>query len=428
MIVPPPIGHNPLVLPTEVNPLQTGVDSPARAAQTAHVADEIVGGTGRELGEPWLPAARPGQPAAAPRWRSSRLALLVLVGMLFGYVGTHRYPAPDSGAELLLGTSTPVRLLPWLGGHPGLGPAGLRLLVDAPTPHLVDTGSGRVLPLPGIRLEPDSVITAFVLGPVGPVAVAEPYGSDGGRYLFRAGAGPVLLGADPIVGPGRDGQLILTVARSGDTTVTGLSVDRVVGWQWKLPGVVFVLRDTAAGVLVAQYAGPDSAAGTLLLVDRGSGRTLRRLGFGSPVASTDRQLAWLPGDCADRCSVVVDDLAAAPAREARFALPDGWTPTRGAFSPDGRALAMTFPTLVGGSPRPGFIATLDLRLGALTRVPDVRTGSGLDADVGWSPDGRWLVLVVDWPDLQRIALWRPGDLRVLPVTLTGRPGRLTVLS
>jgi hypothetical protein len=403
------------------------------------VTDEIVGGR--------LPPARAAGPAAASApdfgpdqaaggpgspgrsGTGAKIALLAVVGLLFGYVVAHRY-APPRDDDPTVPPIPVVRAqpaLPWLGGQVGTGPAGLRLLVGDRNPRLVDAGTGRVSAPAGLRLVPDSVLSVFPLNRSALAAVTEPYGGYGGRFLVRSGAQPMLLGPDPSVLPSRDGQLILTSYRRGRTAVSGLTLDRRLRWQWQLPGLVLALRDTAAGLLVQQYDGPHGQDADLLLVDRSSGAVRRRFGHGQVAASSDTAVAWTPADCPDRCVLRVTQLATGATR--RYAMPIYWMPEHGAFSPDGQRLALTFPAsgLVGTS-RPGFIVTLDLRLSAFTRVRDVRTGTDLGAEVDWSPDGRWLVIAVNWPDRQRIAFWRPGQLRVLPVVLGGQPGPLTVLS
>jgi hypothetical protein len=283
-----------------------------------------------------------------------------------------------------------------------------------------------VSPLPGLDLVPDSVLSVFPLGSA-LAAVTEPYGGLGGRFVVRPGAQPLMVGISDGVLPSRDGQLILTAYDRGGTTITELTLDRHVRWQWQQPGLVIGLRDTKAGLLAAQYDGPHGRWANLLLLDPKTGATRREIGHGLVAASSDTMVAWTPADCPNACSLAVTDLTTGKTR--RYAMPIYWVPEHGAFSPDGRSLALTFPaTGRTGVSRPGFVVVLDLRLTTFTRVRNLRTGSGLGAEVGWSPDGRYLVIAVNWPDHQQLVLWRDERLTVLRTVLPGRPGPLTVLS
>jgi len=393
------------------------------------VTDEIAGGPGwarqalEPAGHPPRWPRRPGGIGAGPK-----VALLAIVGLLFGYVLTHRVPAPPATASITVAPPTgPLPALPFLGGEPGTGPAGLQLLVGDRNPRLVDAHTGRVSPPPGLNLRPDTVVSVFPLHPGTLVAVTEPYGGAGGRFLVRPGAQPLLLGADAGVLPSRDGQLILTTYRRSGTTVTGLTLDRKLRWQWELPGLVLGLRDTRAGLLVEQYDGPHGRSAHLLLLDPRTGAVRRDIGRGDVAASSDTAIAWTPANCPDACSVVITTLSTGASR--RYPMPTYWLPQHGAFAPDGHTLALTFPASGrSGVSRPGFVVTLDLQLTTFTWVRGLRTGSGLGAEVGWSPDGRYLVIAVNWPDHQQLALWRPGHLTVLPAALPGHPGPLTVLT
>ncbi|MEN3359608.1 MAG: hypothetical protein V7637_3590 [Mycobacteriales bacterium] len=394
------------------------------------MTDQIAGGPGWARQAPEPRAGSGGHLPRAPRGVGAgpKVALLAVVGLLFGYVLTHRYTPPPAAAPVAAPVSTgPLPALPWLGGRPGTGPPGLRLLAGDRTPRLVDAHTGQVTPPPGLDLWPESVVSVFALRPGTLAAVTEPYGGAGGRFLVRPGAQPLLLGTDAGVLPSRDGQLILTVYRRGGTTVTGLTLGRRLRWQWQLPGLAIAVRDTPAGLVVEQYDGPHGRAANLLLLDPKTGAVRREIGRGDIAASSDTTIAWTPADCPDACSLVVTTLAGGATR--RYAMPIYWRPDRGAFAPDGRTLALTFPATgrIGVS-RPGFVVMLDLTLTTFTRVRDLRTGSGLGAEVGWSPDGGYLVIAVNWPDHQQFALWRAGRLTVLPTVLPGQPGPLTVLA
>ena len=102
----------------------------------------------------------------------------------------------------------------------------------------------------------------------------------------------------------------------------------------------------------------------------------------------------------------------------------------GAFSPDGRQLALSFsgvPADGAGPLEAGRVAILDLRTGRQVYVPHLSTPPSEHADVTWSADGQWLVLGVKYPQRERIAVWRPGhEVVILPVVLPGEPTTATL--
>jgi len=382
------------------------------------VTDEIVGRVG------------------APPRRWSRAALVATAAVLFGYVVTHRYPSPPTDAPAPQPPPASRSLLaePHLVGRTGPGPAGLRLLVDGTDPRIIDAHTLAVTPVPGLNLRPGSTAQLLMTGSSVIAALTRLYGPDGGVYLIKPGAKPMLLAAEGLVVPSQDGGIITAVYRSGQTSVTGLTLDRRVRWRWQLPGNGLLLRDTPAGLVVAQYADAVSGDAELLLVDRRTGEVVRRLGHGrQAVAVSDRLLAWEPVRCDGAgCSLVVTELSTGGSR--RYDIYRRPALASGAFSPDGGRLALSFAGVPGddaGPPEAGSVAILDLRTGRKAYVPGLTTPNAEHADVAWSADGQWLVLGVKYPDRERIAVWRPGqDVVILPTVLPGQPttATLSVLS
>jgi hypothetical protein len=391
------------------------------------VTDEIVGGIDPGVG----PGTGPG-PAAPPRF-SPRLVWLLVPALLFGYVSTHRFPSPAADPAEHAAVRGPVAAQPFIGGIEGRGPRGLRLLVGGSVPQVLNAAANTLDQVPSLPVWPGSTINTFVLPAAagrGPTvaSVTEPYGSTGGRWLVRQGAKMTLLGSAPEVLPSRDGQLILTVGQPGGTTVTGLTLDRRPRWQWTVPGLVKTLRDTPAGLLLQHYLSPDGGGAQLELVDPASGHRLRHFGAAQTVlAVSDRLIAWLPVGCVSRCKLHVSELAGGA--DHAYPLTQNWVPDHGAFDPAERRLALTFPASGRvGVARPGFVETLDLTLTAFTRVPEVRLGTDLGGQVGWSTDGQTLVVAVNWPEGQRYALYRTDfPLVVLPIEVYGASGAFVVL-
>jgi hypothetical protein len=383
---------------------------PAAGLHTGTVTEQIVGGAGR-----------------TPR-RGSRAALVVAAAVLFGYVVTHRYPPPPSPPPPAA-PAQPVRASqtePVLVGRTGPGPAGLRLLVDGTDPRIIDAHTLSVMPVPGLNLRLGSTAQLLQLGRSGIAALATLRGPNGGIYLIRAGAKPLLVAADGVVIPSQDGGLLVAASRRGHTVVTGMTLGRRRRWQWNLPGIVRPLRDTPSGLVVAQYA--VSGAAELLVVDRRTGGTVRRLGHGRAVAVSDRFLGWVPVRCAQSCSLVVTRLSTGASR--RYDIYRRPVLAAGEFSPDGRQLALSFggvPGDGGGPQEAGMAAILDLRSGQQAYVPNLTTPPSEHADIAWSTDGQWLVLGVKYPEQERIAVWRPGqDVVILPTVLPRDPSGTTL--
>jgi hypothetical protein len=356
---------------------------------------------------------------------------------LFGYAVSHRHEAgrrPDEPPAIQVTARDAPRLGsgPRLSGRVGLGPPGLRLLVDRAEPRVVDVHTLAVTPVPGLRLPRGQPARVVQFGRGRLAAVAPRYGWHGGTYLVRPGRAPKLLRGVGMVVPGRDGTLVVAMYRRAATTVTGFDAAHRVRWQWTRGGTVDPLVDTPAGLVVASYRTATVAYPQLQVVDRRTGQVRRRLGEARRVlAADDRSVAWLPAQCEFDCPLLRAELALGTSRSYR--LPERRVPVAAAFAPDGRRLALSFPG-VPVSPRPwakpGFVAVLDVRTGALTRVAGLSTPASQHVDVTWSADGRWLVLGVSWPEQELIAIWRPNSrLVIVPLALPGGPatGRLTAL-
>jgi hypothetical protein len=380
------------------------------------VTDEIVGGGSR----------RPGLRSAAS---------VVVAAMLLGYVLSHRHPVARPHAAPPVAVTVPEFVPPDPGpqlfGSVRAGPAGLRLLVDGTDPRIVDAHTLAVTPVPGLRLRPGQAAQVRQVGPAALAALAPLSGPNGGIYLIRPDEPPLLLGGGGVFVPARDGALVMATHRPGATTVTGVGFDRRVRWGWSLPGRVDPLRDTPAGLVVAQYPGAAAGDAELVLLDRRTGVVRRRLGHARhAVATDDRSIAWVPARCDRDCPVIHTDLGTGAIR--RYRMPGRREPAAGAFAPDGRQLALSFPGVPADTdPRtpakPGFAGILDLRTSALTQVPGLATSPAAHADVAWSADGRWLVLGVTWPEEELIAVWRPGaEVIILPLALPGEPTTATL--
>ena len=327
-----------------------------------------------------------------------------------------------------------------LDGVPGVGPAGVRMLVGGREPGVLDAGTGRLAALP-IRTG------------LGDVAELDHAGGTTTVLLHNANrlrARAVALGRDgraaPLgqvldVLPMRDGTVLAEdcdgAGGTGPCTLTGYAATGAVRWRRSVPRQLDLVRDTPYGLLVRTYQGDlggvvrleDAALRRGLPGDRADVRGARRrrpaggvrpgrlrLGLRAHAGRPDRRLVPVPaGEPGQPGGRRV--LAGRPAARVGFA---GMLPDDPSTSPQ----------------RDGYVAVLDLdpAFDHLRLVPELTTGPASTALPVWSPDGRLLLAVpTDGAGSGRVVAWKPGAPRVtiLPVGLTGfygTPGLAAPLS
>ena len=395
---------------------------------------------------------RPGRLGRPGRWRRPWALLLVLaaaaalVGLRAAQTGGRAGPQPVAGAAGSAAEPEPsVVFVPGpssdrqtctgacregrfrVAARPGYGPAGVRLVAGGAEPVLLDLGTGRTTPIPGLPLRADRTATLYQVpgGLVGTVSVAG--GGPVGSYLLRGSAPAVRLGTFDGVIPSRDGGFYAfdmgwNPPRPGRLVAfTGTGRPR---WQRPFRQPTAVLRDTRHGLLIHQVPDPASGAGPVLLADPRTGVPRHEIGWAQQVlASTDRYVVWLDGACTDDgapCELLVTDLTGP--HTTSYPVPLGRVPSTAAVSPDGRVAVGVggLPGFVPGQVRDGFVALLDRSTGAFTRLPGLSTQVKHVPAVGWSPDGGWLLIAVQPDDEHdRLVLRRPGrsGLTMLPTVL-----------
>jgi hypothetical protein len=355
------------------------------------------------------------------RW--SVLVLGLVAAALFGYVATHRDPVrrPDPPAAA---PSSAAPGLPRLTGSRVPGPVELRLLVSGRHPQIVDTSVGLESPVPDLRLAAGER-AALQAVPAGMVAsITGPGTSRIRTVLLRPAVGPpIALGFDVTVVPAGTGtDLYVATRNSGSTSVAVTAADGRVRRRWTAGGTLTPLRDTAAG-LVAEQVG-DLQGAQLRLLDPATGAERRRLATGRiPVAVGPDSVAHASASCVRDCPVTVTRLADGASRD--YPLPAGTAiPARGAFSPDGRWLALGVPGQYRNGRLvvvPGFAEVLDLAAGTVTRVPGVETEAERTADLSWF--GPVLVLGVWSQQRGQVGAWTPDrpaeGLQILPADPPG---------
>jgi hypothetical protein len=355
------------------------------------------------------------------RQRSSVVVLGAAAVLLFGYVATHRDPVQRPDRRVAAPASPS---LPRVQGTRGFGPPGLKLLVSGQYPQIIDAATGDSGPVPGVRLSAGERAAVQVV-PAGTVVTESAPGTSRSRTTLvptTAGRRPVVLGDNVTVIPARRGA-DLYVARHGigSTRVTITAPTGAARTSWTAGGTLTPLRDTAAGLVVREV--DDRGVAELRLLDPRSGATRRRLTVGGVVVAVGPgSVAYIPPDCRGDCPLAVTGLA--DGRSRNYPMPAGTgNAGTGAFAPDGRRLALGVP----GQYRdgrliivPGFAEVLDLRTGAVVRVPGLDSAAQRAPDLSWS--GGTLVLGVWSGSSGQVASWsadRKDELRVLPADPPG---------
>ena len=161
-------------------------------------------------------------------------------------------------------------------------------------------------------------------------------------------------------------------------------------------------------LLIRTGPGPaDPGRGALWNPD--TGRMLRR--YDQVLAASGTTIAWVAAACGPNpCPVHLSDLVAGT--DLQVAVPWRAWANRGAFSPDGRYVAVVFDGVDGaGAGTPARVGVIDLAARRLVAVPGaVVGGDDVELAISWSPDGVWLLVSVRvGPVTEQLAAWRPGD-------------------
>jgi hypothetical protein len=361
------------------------------------------------------------------------LAALVVVGRLDapGRLGRVAAAAPAATTETTIGLPTPPRLR----GLPLKGTGLAALLVPDPSasavPELFWLDRGRLTPIGGLPhggcyLPPTRLPHGWVLG-------RQAYKPTGQRcrqlslatqfYLLADGASRATrlpVTADWVIADGDDSRLwLIRFLGQPDPTSGQLppqqvqQVDRtghphtpryLVGggyaaWQGVGGGLLLLIRTGQGPADTSRFA----------LWHPQSGRILRR--FDRVLAASGNTIAWAAAACGPNpCPVHLSDLASGT--DLQVAVPWRAPANRGAFSPDGRSVAVVFGGGDGaGAVTSARVGVIDLAAQRLRAVPGaVLVGRDLGLAVSWSADGAWLLLSARVSPLtEQLAAWRPGD-------------------
>ena len=378
-----------------------------------------------------------------PRWVwviAGVAAVAVLVGLVVAHTGRHR-AAP---ASAVTSPATPgnggLQMLPKparMAGRPVPRDAGLRLVLGGRRPAWLWVSTGRTAPIRGLP-RPDNGYQLFrVAG--GWAALPWPgydtscpncaprpmpvyYVADGSREASR-------LGTADFVAPAantdalwlvsyRAGALMPTTAGiAQEVSVSGAALGPRRGWEGgggavarggkriSLPAGWVIDQGTSSGLLLA----PEVTRASVVRYQLWAPAT-RRVSHSFPnvIAVSAGEIAWAPA-CTPRCAVRVLSLNGGPGRVIPLA--GRIQAYAGAFSPDGRLLALQVATgvVAHGRATASRLVVADVASGRLTAVPGTTVGSGISVAFDWQGGGDQLVAGVGRHGGWQVAVWRPRD-------------------
>jgi hypothetical protein len=180
--------------------------------------------------------------------------------------------------------------------------------------------------------------------------------------------------------------------------------------RYLIPGGYAAWQGVGGGLLLLIRTGQGPAdTSRFALWDPQSGRILRR--YDRVLAASGSTIAWVAAACSPNpCPVHLSDLAAGT--DLQVVVPWRAPANHGAFSPDGRSVAVVFGGGDGaGAGTSARVGVIDLAAQRLRAVPGtVLVGRDLGLAVSWSADGAWLLLSAPvGPLTDQLAAWRPGD-------------------
>lgn len=311
-------------------------------------------------------------------------------------------------------------------GQPLAADAGLRLLLGGTGPAWLSVATGQAQTVRGlagrpyqfVRIDGGWAAEPFPAGGDGcdqcaPGPLPVYYLADGARTASRVGtagfAAPAAVrGALWLVSFDRGADMATAVASAQEVSVTGARL----GPRLRLPAGYVVGQGTRAGLLL-EHETAGAGPVTYELWDPGTSRV--RMSFTSLIAAGPAEIAWMPS-CAADCVVRVLSLSGGGTRE--ISLPGRSTAWGGAFSADGRFLALqvTAGAVASGRPAATRLMVAAVASSQATAVPGTTVGSGNAVAFGWAGASHRLIadLALDAPGQPRwqIAVWRPGDAQL----------------
>jgi len=235
------------------------------------------------------------------------------------------------------------------------------------------------------------------------------YIADGSSVARRIGAADFTA---PAAGPGalwlisyrRGAKMRTAVATAHEVSVTGA----ILGPRLRLPAGYMIDEGTRTGLLLVQEL---AGSGPIRyeLWDPGTRRVTRS--FDTLIAASPAEVAWMPR-CTARCRVRVLDLPGD--RVDEISLPGRSKTYAGAFSPDGRLLALLLSNRMTatGRGRAFRLVVATLASGQISPVPGTTIAGQVGIAFGWQPRSHRLIADVSVGNQWQIAVWQPGQARL----------------
>ncbi len=374
-------------------------------------------------------------------WRRRLVVIAVLaLAAVLVVLYLPRHPHHVARPRAQPAVPAPVTLVPARSGPSGPGgvsglamsrSGGLRLPVTGPEPAWLRPATGRATPILGLpRHQPGYQFTR--------VAGGWAVQADSGQVRCGSCAGPPMpvyfladgapsarrVGSADDVAPGASARALWltsfppgtdmssTPGTAQQVTITGATIGSPV----RLPAGYVIDRATARGLLLAPVAQPGAAV--YRLWDPAAAGAVRS--FSTVMAATARQVAWVTG-CDPLCHVRVLDLVTG--RQNAIVLPGGSSAVNGAFSPDGKFLALQVSSVSRGD---GGALAMQLDVAPVARshlvlVPGTLVSSDALVSFGWPARGDDLVAELSFLTKVQVTSWHPGAHQLAVAVISAGP-------
>lgn len=384
------------------------------------------------------------EPGRWRRWILSIAVLALVTVLIVEHLPRHRHDVGRSRSAPASPSSVPL-VPPGLGPRGPSGVSGLamsrdrspRLPVTGPRPAWLWPATGREKPIGGLPRDQ----AGYQFTRAGDGWAVQP--NSAGRLRCGTCAGPRVpvyfladvaqsvtrVGTADEVAPGASARALwltsyppgsnmsTTAGTAQEVSISGAPATRPL----RLPAGYLVYQATDRGLLLAPMAQPGTGAYLLWnAAAHGASHS-----FGRVLAATARQVAWA-AKCDPLCRVRVLDLDTG--QHTAIVLPEGSSAVNGAFSPDGKFLALQVSYASLGDD--GALA-MQLEVAAMGSsrpvvVPGIQVSSDALVSFGWPSLSDNLLAELSFITKVQVTSWHPGarHLAVAVINLGPRSGSL----